>query len=81
MQTLKFLNIEYQRLELKNDIKSKVQHDMSQQQREYFLQQQIKTIQEELGGGSYQEEIEEMKNRDDKKCILWFDGTKFCVFK
>ena len=24
---------------------------------------------------------EEMKNRDDKKCILWFDGTKFCVFK
>ena len=27
------------------------------------------------------EEIEGMKNRDDKKCILWFDGTKFCVFK
>ena len=27
------------------------------------------------------EEIAEMKNRDDKKCILWFDGTKFCVFK
>ena len=25
--------------------------------------------------------IEEMKNRDDKKCILWFDGTEFCVFK
>ena len=27
------------------------------------------------------EEIEEIKNRDDKKCILWFDGTEFCVFK
>ena len=27
------------------------------------------------------EEIEEIKNRDDKKCIFWFDGTKFCVFK
>ena len=27
------------------------------------------------------EEIEEMKNRDDKKCIFWFDGTKFCVLK
>ena len=27
------------------------------------------------------EEIEEIKNLDDKKCILWFDGTKFCVFK
>ena len=67
LQTLKFLNIEYQRLELKNDIKSKVQHDMSQQQREYFLQQQIKTIQEELGGGSYQEEIEEMKAKAETK--------------
>ena len=27
------------------------------------------------------EEIKEMKNHDNKKCILWFDGTKFCVFK
>ena len=27
------------------------------------------------------EEIEEMKNRHDQKCIFWFDGTKFCVFK
>ena len=27
------------------------------------------------------EEIERIKNRDDKKCIYWFDGTKFCVFK
>ena len=29
----------------------------------------------------FAEEIEEIKNLDDKKCILWFDGTKFCVFK
>ena len=43
--TLKHMNVEFQRLELKNDIQSKVQNDMSQQQREYFLQQQIKTIQ------------------------------------
>jgi len=35
--TLKHMNVEFQRLELKNDIQSKVQHDMSQQQREYFL--------------------------------------------
>ena len=53
------MNVEFQRLELKNDIQSKVQSDMSQQQREYFLQQQIKTIQEELGGVSYEEEIED----------------------
>ena len=65
--TLKHMNVEFQRLELKNDIQSKVQSDMSQQQREYFLQQQIKTIQEELGGVSYEEEIEEMKSRALKK--------------
>ena len=69
IQTLKLMNIQFQRLELKNDIQSKVQHDMNQQQREYFLQQQIKTIQEELGGVSYEEEIEEMKKKASKK--LW----------
>ena len=74
IQTLKHMNVEFQRLELKNDIQSKVQHDMNQQQREYFLQQQIKTIQEELGGVSYEEEIDEMKKKASKK--LWDDKTK-----
>ncbi|MEC8133442.1 MAG: LON peptidase substrate-binding domain-containing protein, partial [Bacteroidota bacterium] len=67
LQTLKHMNVEFQRLELKNDIQSKVQSDMSQQQREYFLQQQIKTIQEELGGVSYEEEIEAMKKKAASK--------------
>ena len=69
LQTLKFMNMEYQKLELKNDIQNKVQSDMNQQQREYFLHQQMKTIQEELGGGvSSGEEIEDMKTRaKDKK--------------
>ena len=40
------MNIELQKLELKNDIQSKVHNDMNQQQREYFLHQQMKTIQE-----------------------------------
>jgi ATP-dependent Lon protease len=44
------MNIELQKLELKNDIQSKVRFDLDQQQREYFLHQQMKTIQEELGG-------------------------------
>lgn len=61
LATLKFMNVEFQKLELKNDIQSKVQMDMSQQQREYFLHQQMKTIQEELGGVSHDEEIDEMK--------------------
>jgi ATP-dependent Lon protease len=68
LATLKYMNIEVQKLELKNDIQSKVQSDMNQQQREYFLHQQMKTIQEELGGGtSSGEEIEEMRTRAKKK--------------
>ena len=68
LTTLKYMNIEFQKLELKNDIQSKVQSDMNQQQREYFLHQQMKTIQEELGGGSsYGEEIEEMKNTSQEE--------------
>ena len=59
--TLKKMNIELQRLELSNDIQSKVREDMDQQQREYYLHQQMKTIQEELGGVSHDEEIDEMK--------------------
>ena len=50
LTTLKYMNMELQKLELKNDIQSKVRNDMDQQQREYFLHQQMKTIQEELGG-------------------------------
>jgi len=67
LATLKYMNVEMQQLELKNDIQSKVRNDMDQQQREYFLHQQMKTIQEELGGVSYDEEIEEMRARAKKK--------------
>ncbi len=68
LSTLRYMNVELQKLELKNDIQSKVRNDMDQQQREYFLHQQMKTIQEELGGVSYDEEIEEMRKRaKDKK--------------
>ena len=59
--TLKRLNKELQRLELKNDIQSKTRSDMDQQQREYYLHQQLKTIQEELGDASNDEELEEMR--------------------
>ncbi len=67
LATLKYMNVELQKLELKNDIQSKVRSDMDQQQREYFLHQQMKTIQEELGGVSYDEEIQEMRVRAKKK--------------
>jgi len=61
LSCLKFMNVEFQKLSLKNDIQSKVRTDLDQQQREYFLNQQLKTIQEELGTSSNDEEIEEMK--------------------
>lgn len=73
LATLKFMNLELQKLALRNDIQSKVQSDMNQQQREYFLHQQIKTIQEELGGASYDEEIDEMKERAKTK--KWSDDV------
>ena len=74
MDTLKFMNMEFKKLEIRNDIQSKVQSDLSQQQREFFLHQQMKTIQEELGGVSHDSEIENMKKRADKK--KWNDETK-----
>ncbi len=64
---LKYMNVELQKLELKNDIQSKVRSDLDQQQREYFLHQQMKTIQEELGGASYEEEVDEMREKAKKK--------------
>jgi len=54
-------------LELRNDIQSKVRHDLNQQQREYFLQQQMKTIQEELGGASYDQEVNQMREKAKSK--------------
>tara|TARA_B100000809_G_scaffold266776_2_gene331476 strand:+ start:19874 stop:22330 length:2457 start_codon:yes stop_codon:yes gene_type:complete len=65
--TLKELNKELQRLALRNDIQSKTRVDMDQQQREYYLQQQLKTIQEELGGVSHDEELVELKQKAKKK--------------
>ena len=65
--TLKYMNLELQKLELKNDIQSKVRFDLDQQQREYFLHQQMKTIQEELGGVSQDEEMDEMLAKSKTK--------------
>ncbi len=67
LETLRFMNVELQKLELKNDIQSKVRFDLDQQQREYFLHQQMKTIQEELGGVSNEQEFEDMRTRAKTK--------------
>lgn len=65
---LMILNRETQILELKMNIQMKTREDLNQQQKEYYLQQQIKTIQEELGGNTQQIEIDEFRKKaKDKK--------------
>ncbi len=74
LETLRFMNVELQKLELKNDIQSKVRFDLDQQQREYFLHQQMKTIQEELGGVSQEEEMDEFRQKAKTK--KWDESTQ-----
>ncbi len=62
-KVLEHLTKELQMLELKNQIQSKVKTDLDKQQREYFLNQQLKTIQEELGGNTPDKELSEMRER------------------
>jgi len=67
IKVLELLTKELQLLEMKNKIQSKVQTDLDKQQREYYLNQQMKAIQEELGGSGSQKEIDEMRKHGDKK--------------
>ena len=60
---LEILNREVQLAEIKASIQMRAREDIDQQQREYFLQQQIKTIQDELGGSGQEQEIEEMRQK------------------
>lgn len=60
---LTLLNKEFQMIELKASIQMKTQEDIDKQQKEYFLQQQIKTIQEELGGNTGDRDIQDLKEK------------------
>ncbi len=71
---LEYLNKEFQMLELRNQIQSKTKMDLDKQQREYFLNQQIKTIQEELGGNNFEQEINDYKEKAKTK--KWSDEIK-----
>lgn len=70
---LKHLTKELQMLEVKNEIQDKVKSEFDNQQREYFLNQQMKTIQEELGGNSHESDVEEMRGRGKAK--KWNEET------
>ncbi|MDX1685308.1 MAG: endopeptidase La [Saprospiraceae bacterium] len=64
---LKGIKEELQLLELKQQIEGKVKTDIERQQRDYFLNQQLKTIQEELGQNPQEEEIKKLEERAKKK--------------
>ncbi len=71
---LEFLVQEIQVLELKNELQSKVKSDLDQQQREFLLHQQMKTIQNELGGNPVEKEIDEYRKKARTK--NWKDDVK-----
>ena len=71
---LEFLVQEIQVLELKNELQSKVKSDLDQQQREFLLHQQMKTIQNELGGNPVEKEIDEYRKRAEEK--KWNEDVK-----
>lgn len=66
-QLIRILSRETQLEEIKSDIQTKAREDLSQQQKEYFLQQQIKTIQEELGGSTNDNEVNDFRLKAAKK--------------
>ena len=66
-KALALLTKELQMLEMKNEIHSKVRTDLDKQQREYYLHQQMKAIQEELGGAGSEKEVDEMRKQASKK--------------
>jgi ATP-dependent Lon protease len=64
---LTMLNNELQMLQIKDKIEGKVRTDIEKQQRDYFLNQQLRTIQEELGGNPHEEQLRELEKRAVKK--------------
>lgn len=76
---LEILNREVQLAEIKESIQMRAREDIDQQQREYFLQQQIKTIQDELGSGGQEQEIEEMRQKAET--IKWSKEVKETFLK
>ncbi|MDC1202800.1 endopeptidase La [Crocinitomicaceae bacterium] len=79
MKVLEHLSAEAQMLEMKNEIQNKVRKDLDKQQREYFLHQQMRTIQDELGDNPQEQDVREFRDRADKK--KWNKDVKKLFFK
>lgn len=79
MMVLEHLTLEVQMLEMRNEIQSKVRKDMDRQQREYFLHQQMRTIQDELGDNPQEQDVNDMRERAAKK--KWDDRVEKLFYK
>ncbi len=79
IKVLEHLNLEIQMLEMRNEIQSKVRKDMDRQQREYFLHQQMRTIQEELGDNPQDQDVHDFHTRAQKK--KWNPKVEKLFFK
>ncbi|MFT6982371.1 MAG: ATP-dependent Lon protease [Crocinitomicaceae bacterium] len=79
MKVLEHLTLESQMLEMRNEIQSKVRLDMDKQQRDYFLQQQMRTIQDELGDNPQEQDVTDMRARGEQK--KWTDVVNRLFFK
>lgn len=79
MKVLEHLTMEAQMLEMRNEIHSKVRMDMDRQQREYFLHQQMRTIQDELGDNPQDQDVNELRERAKKK--KWSAEVEKLFFK
>ncbi|NDF60143.1 MAG: endopeptidase La [Crocinitomicaceae bacterium] len=76
---LEHLSMETEILKIRNEIQSKVRKDLDQQQREYFLNQQIRTIQDELGDNPQEQELEELQQRATLK--KWDEKVEKLFYK
>lgn len=79
MMVLEHLTLEVQMLEMRNEIHTKVRKDMDRQQREYFLQQQMRTIQDELGDNPQEQDVNDMRKRASEK--KWNETIEKLFFK
>ncbi|MCH2230612.1 MAG: endopeptidase La [Crocinitomicaceae bacterium] len=79
LMVLEHLTLEVQMLEMKNEIQSKVRKDMDKQQREYFLHQQMRTIQDELGDNPQEQDVNGMRDRASK--MKWDETVEKLFFK
>jgi ATP-dependent Lon protease len=79
MMVMEHLTMEVQMLEMRNEIQNKVKRDLDRQQREYFLHQQMRTIQDELGDNPQDQDVAEFRERATAK--KWNETVEKSFYK